>query len=659
MALLSLCVRRGMPSSITPEQRALQEVVIGRYSIEHELGRGGMGIVFLAHDAALERTVAIKLLPPHLASDDRMRARFVREARTAAQLSHPNIVPIHSVEEHPDVVFFVMGYVDGETLTARVRRAGPLAPRDGSTLIQELAWALAYAHSAGVIHRDVKPDNVLIDRASGRAMLTDFGIARVGDGRAATGFGEIVGTPQFVSPEQASGTTVDGRSDLYSLGVTAFYALTGRLPFEAPTVMGLLGMHLTEAPPPIATVRESLPPKLSTAVDRCLAKDPSNRFATGEQLAEAIADARGADVQVAPVVRGFLRDRARTAHEVALLYSAFLYLGSFAHLPFLRAAGPLSLLAVASVVRLFQTARRLMSAGYGFEDVRVALLHEADARREEFGITIEDDARLQQGGRSRVARVLAFITGLLIIPVGVKGGNVALSAVGAVFAIAGFVLIIRTNAGVPRQKRLGLVGRWSDRLWQGAFGKWFFALADTSDESLFTRLRRLFGEERATAGKALPASAVSAPTEVMLARAAEQLFDALPSSARAQLPAGRGVIDRLRTQIAALREREEQLEATIAQAGDPRSTASSPALAGTSQALIERRVELTNDLEQARRGAAARRASAVAALENIRLQLLRLRMGLGSPADLTSDLEAAREVERHINAILEANEITS
>ena len=321
-------------------------------------------------------------------------------------------------------------------------------------------------------------------------MLTDFGIARVGDGNVATGIGEIVGTAQFVSPEQASGTAVDGRSDLYSLGVTAFYALTGRLPFEAPTVMGLLGMHLTQAPPPVATVRESLPPKLSTAVDRCLAKDPANRFATGEQLAEAIADARGGDMQIAPVVRGFLRDRARTGHEVALLYSAVLYLGAIAHLPFLRAAGPLSLLAVASVVRLFQTARRLMRAGYGFDDVRIALWQEADARREEFGITTDDDARLQLGARFRVAGAGAFITGLLIIPVGIKRGNIALSALGAASAFAGFVLLIRTKTDVARQQRLGLVGRWLDGLWQGRLGKWFFALADTSDESLFARLRR-------------------------------------------------------------------------------------------------------------------------------------------------------------------------
>ena len=169
------------------------------------------------------------------------------------------------------------------------------------------------------------------------------------------------GTPQFVSPEQAAGTAVDGRSDLYSLGVTAFYALTGRLPFESSTVMGLLVKHASRrrrrrsrrsAP--------SLPPKLAAAVDRCLAKDPANRFATGEALATAIADARGIVMQVAPPVREFLRDRARTGHEVALLYFAFVYLGAFAHIPFVRIAGPLSLLAVASVERLLRTTRRVL-----------------------------------------------------------------------------------------------------------------------------------------------------------------------------------------------------------------------------------------------------------------------------------------------------------
>jgi serine/threonine-protein kinase len=234
-----------MATTTTPDLISLQEVVAGRYSIERELGRGGMGIVYLARDVALERPVAIKMLPPHLAGDPGMRERFVREARTVAKLSHPNIVPIHSVEEHGDIVFFAMGFIEGETLTSRIVRAGPLGSREAARIIQEIAWALAYAHGAGVVHRDVKADNVLLDRASGRAMLTDFGIARVAGGGQLTAAGEMLGTAQYVSPEQVSGGTIDGRSDLYSLGVTGFYALTGRLPFEGQTMVALIGMHLT------------------------------------------------------------------------------------------------------------------------------------------------------------------------------------------------------------------------------------------------------------------------------------------------------------------------------------------------------------------------------------------------------------------------------
>ena len=342
-----------------------------------------------------------------------------------------------------------------------------------------------------------------------------------------------------MSPEQAAGTAIDGRSDLYSLGVTAFFVLTGRLPFEAPTVMGLLTMHLTQSPPPVAAVRAGLPPKLSAAVDRCLAKDPANRFATGEQLAEAMADARGAHVQIAPAVRGFLRDRARTGYEVVLLYFAVIYLGSFGNLPFLRAAGPLSLLAVGSVVRLFQTARRLLRAGYTFDDVRLALETESEERREEIGLTVADDARLQRAWRFRVASAFSIVTGFLIIPVAIKARSVPLAIVGGASVVAGLLLIRRANTNVPYHQRRSQLGRWFDRLWQGRFGKWFFAAAQPRDESIVGRLRRWLGGRPAPTSNALPPAAAIAPTEVLLARAADSLLDALPASARAQLGAGR------------------------------------------------------------------------------------------------------------------------
>src|SRR5205085_2728979 len=256
---------------LDPELIALQEAVRGRYSIERELGRGGMGVVVLARDLALDRPVAIKVLPITLARQPALRERFLREARTAAGLSHPNVVPIHTVEEHDDVVFFVMGFVDGETLARRVARLGPMTPADATRLVQDVAWALAYAHGRGIVHRDIKPDNILLDRATGRALVTDFGIARVADAtRALTVDGQVMGTAQFMSPEQAAGEPVDGRSDLYALGVVGFFALTGTLPFEAESVTALLAMQVTRPAPPIASRRAGIPARLSAAIDRCL-----------------------------------------------------------------------------------------------------------------------------------------------------------------------------------------------------------------------------------------------------------------------------------------------------------------------------------------------------------------------------------------------------
>ncbi|HEY6108792.1 MAG TPA: serine/threonine-protein kinase, partial [Gemmatimonadales bacterium] len=221
-----------MTTPISTEFLALQEVLAGRYSIERELGRGGMGIVLLARDVALDRPVAIKLLPPQLAADPDARDRFLQEARTAAGLAHPNIIPIHLVEAHGALVYFVMGYVDGETLRERVERSGPLTPRLAMKLLQEVAWALGYAHQRGVIHRDVKPDNIMVERATDRALVADFGIALGANAGGGSGGGPVIGTARYMSPEQACGEPVDARSDLYSLAATFFFALTGRAPFE-------------------------------------------------------------------------------------------------------------------------------------------------------------------------------------------------------------------------------------------------------------------------------------------------------------------------------------------------------------------------------------------------------------------------------------------
>lgn len=215
----------------------LQALLAGRFSLEREIGRGGMGIVYLARDVALERPVAIKVLAPAMAARPEMRERFLREARIAAQCFHPHIVPIHAVEEADDLAWIVMAYVRGETLADHVRRTGPLSPPEVLRLAREVGWALAYAHQRGVVHRDIKPENLLIDASTGRYVIADFGIAQGADQHRTPSGGSVPGTARYMAPEQALGEPIDGRADLYALGVTLFVAASGRAPFEAASAM--------------------------------------------------------------------------------------------------------------------------------------------------------------------------------------------------------------------------------------------------------------------------------------------------------------------------------------------------------------------------------------------------------------------------------------
>src|ERR1043166_8048912 len=289
----------------------LQAALAGEFSLQRELGRGGMGVVYLARDVQLDRDVAIKMLPAELARTPAARERFLREARMAAGLSHPHIVPIHRVSEAGGFVFFVMSYVEGETLGQRLRTRGPLPPAEASRVLREVAWALAYAHGRGIVHRDVKPDNILLEAATGRALVTDFGIAHGGgaDAVAVTEPGKIMGTAHFMSPEQAAGESLDGRSDIYALGVVGYLAVSGRLPFEASNVPALLVRQATEEPTSVTRVAPGLPPALGAAIDRCLARDPDGRFADGEALAAALAPSTDARPALPPALRAWLAAR--------------------------------------------------------------------------------------------------------------------------------------------------------------------------------------------------------------------------------------------------------------------------------------------------------------------------------------------------------------
>ncbi len=362
-----------MTAPISAEFLALQELLAGRYSIERELGRGGMGIVLLARDVALDRPVAIKLLPPHLAARPDERDRFLQEARTAAGLAHPNIVPIHLVEARGDLVFFVMGFVDGETLRDRVERAGPLPPRLATKLLQEVAWALGAAHQRGVIHRDVKPDNIMIERATERAVVTDFGIALgrrggAGAGAAESAGGAITGTARYMSPEQACGESVDARSDLYSLGATFFYALTGRAPFEAANVPAILTKHVYEPAPLVQALRPEVPAKLGAVVDRLLRKASPERFQTADDLARVAGELRGRDFRAPPLLRAFVRNAQ--VSTLVLLTSVL-------------AGKGMGIIGAILLFQLVVVARRLLKEGYTFDDIRAALLAERQVQQEE------------------------------------------------------------------------------------------------------------------------------------------------------------------------------------------------------------------------------------------------------------------------------------
>ena len=408
-----------------------------RYAFARELGRGGMGVVYLARDRQLDRPVALKVLPAELAANAELRERFLRETRTAASFSHPNIVPVHAVEERAGLLAFAMGFVEGESLTGRVRRSGPLTVREVVRLLQDAAYALAYAHGRGVVHRDIKPDNILIERATGRALVTDFGIAReiapVAARPGLTRVGEVVGTPEFMSPEQASGDTVDGRSDLYALGLTAYFALTGTPVFTGTSTQQLLVKQLTEPAPPIASLRPDIPAALAAAIDRLVRKEAAERFATAEALVEALETAQLAGPEVPLPVRLFAQD----AGQASLILVGAIIIGWL----LLQVLGQvyggdldvvLPVVMFAAVVwgRLAQTvqqARRLRQRGFDVADIQAgfrAILAERDAERAQlrtdlavvarrrrqlgrlpavFAATFAQQGRLRAGGRgSRV-----------------------------------------------------------------------------------------------------------------------------------------------------------------------------------------------------------------------------------------------------------------
>ena len=271
----------------------VKKALAGRYEIERVLGEGGMATVYLATDQRHRRKVAVKVLRPELAAT-LGTDRFLREVEIAAQLSHPHILPMHDSGEADGLLYYVMPHVEGETLQARLKRENQLPVEDAVRLAREVAEALEYAHQRGIIHRDIKPANILLQ--SGHALVADFGIARAlgSEGEALTATGIAIGTPHYMSPEQASsGREVDARSDVYAVGAMLYEMLAGEPPFTGPNAQTIISRAMTEEPRPLTATRRGLPPQLSAVVSKALAKNPADRLPSAGALATALASAIG------------------------------------------------------------------------------------------------------------------------------------------------------------------------------------------------------------------------------------------------------------------------------------------------------------------------------------------------------------------------------
>jgi len=619
-------------SAVDPLFLSLQEALAGHYALERELGRGGMGVVYLARDVRLDRPVAIKLLPPELAAHDKLRDRFVREARTAARLSHPHIVPIHAVDEVRGYVFYVMSYVDGETLAERVANRGPLPPREASRVLQEVACALAAAHAQGVVHRDVKPGNILLERGTGRAMVTDFGIARLADG-SETPVSELLGTPEYMSPEQACGDAVDARSDMYSLGIVAYYVISGQLPFTAPTMPGVLAKQITQAAPPVASVAAAVPDSLANAIDTCLIKDPSRRFQSAEAFSDALAPTLLKRREVAVPVRAFLDPRKMWALAVApvmmitggivVMTTSLPYLfTTLGYVGLIRAVGVGNVVLgiLMPLILSSRWLRPLLRGGYGVSDIAGALRASFDQRREEllFEYGTKPTTREKRLNEITVAGAALNVGAWAALVLGATAHwLLPFAFISGMWPIAG---VFSATTSRARSNE----GSWWAKRWEGVMGRWLTKLASIK-----------LGARSAAADR---------PTEMAIAFSAKALYDELPKALRQSLGNVPAMIEQLEQQSRAMREHIASLDESIASATGARASAR----AGERQEVIVR------DLTAARMRATEQLADLLGALEATRLDLLRLRAGQGTADQITQTMAAAKELGEDIERLLSA-----
>ncbi len=647
-------------SHLTGEIFDLQTALAGEYSFQREIGRGGMGIVYLARDVQLNRDVAIKVLPPNFTRLSDSRKRFLKEARTAAGLSHPHIVPIHRVGEASGFVFFVMSFIEGESLGDRLRSRGPLLADEASRVMREVAWALAYAHGRGVIHRDVKADNILIETGTGRALVTDFGIAHAQenelasslageiageptsepvDGSGITESSNVMGTISFMSPEQAVGGSLDGRSDLYSLGVVGYLSISGQLPYVANSLAELIVRQSKTSAKPVRLVSPGTPVTLAAAIDRCLERDAAMRFQSGEALAEALTQTAVVKPSLPPTLRSWLAARnpllvpymgwsggftlLTTINIIAWNATGnspnrilgILMLGAFATAPILPIVG----------FHLHQ-AKRQFKAGHSLADLRRALDFAREERRETESLTNMEQGTLV--ARTLRGATLASVAWLISTFALTLGGVIHEKDLHPIVFVAPFLSTLLFGAisnaldvaFIPRRIRKLWQEGVRERLWRSKVGTWIAKRLGAPEESSHID------------------SSAFRPTESVLTVAASELFEALPAEYKRELAGILPTVKALEARAATARAELDHLDILLQRA--PSEGA---------QLLDSRKTRATVELKQS-----------VAALEEIRIDLLRVHAGNTDLSSLTTLINAAHEAGDELRRLADAqNEVNN
>jgi|GEM_PF-1374285 len=521
-----------------------------QYELGPEIGRGGMGVVFRAVDTRLQRNAAIKVLPPELSYRDDLRERFTREAQLAGGLSHPNIVPIYDVGEGEGLVWYEMAFVDGESVRARVERDGPLTESQTRRIIREVAWALGYAHARGIVHRDIKPDNILLESGTGRSLVTDFGIAKMAEGESETLPGTVLGSLMYMAPEQATGEgNVDGRADIYSLGLCGHFMLGGRPPFEKATVITVAARIATGATPDFDEIEQPIDPTFRQLLERCVATDPDERW----QDAEEILDALGPQAIAPRPMPASIRRLVRDFMLVPTLGFLVLVIDIITEDPTLGQF--IGWMAVALCVNFGITLRKFTERGFRWPDLREGLDMEIGRQAEELEAT---------GALRDRFKALMYIA----VPV---GAFVEVLAAGMSFPAA---LAIAIFGGLPIAwlgvKIVTFLGRMGLKLLPSLpkpeSEKWFPRFLDR----LLTKLFRPFG---ATGDdlKALPAASSGWSTSDVGAarrstRSIDDLFAELPRDLRHHAHPARELARELTSAIDSIRGERAQIDREHGQA---------------------------------------------------------------------------------------------